>query len=336
PEPGLRCGAASRYLGEAAQLGSSIPLGIVRPPRFHEPSEARVPMLMLAAGSAPLRGILSARAGASDPGPTWLFVESPTDPEGMSEELRRLGSEEWLTVAPGPIASEANAALIRDLIQPVEQAGRGAQVYVCGPESFVQATMGVLRELGSSELVRTLVGERRLMLQVTPTHAPWRAPGVLGDGLYDNSELVLHNNAEHGYWFAIDGNVYDMTEFRHMHPGGAYIIDASAGMDASEEYAAVLHYQDPEINAMLAMHKIGAIRRLRFGDDRLHDLFRVWARCLFLVVEMQNAFENDLVYLRSETTAGEAADTLTPLKLMLFSKAQDRFEVLYYRGLSSG
>jgi hypothetical protein len=197
--------------------------------------------------------------------------------------------------------------------------------------------MDALRGITSPEFVRKLSGERRLMFQITPTHAPWRGPGILGDGLYDNSELVLHNDAKHGYWLAIDGNVYEMTEFRNMHPGGAYIIDASAGMDASDEYAAVLHYRDPEINAMLAMFKIGAIRRLRFdGDDGLRDLFKAWARCLFLIVEMQNAFENDLVFQRVQTTAVEDAETLTPLKLMLFSKAQDRFEVLYYRGLSSG
>ena len=328
PEPGLRRGTGSTYLAEAAELRASMPVSIVRPSRFHPPTDDRAPILMLAAGTgiAPLVGILDARARASDPGPAWLFVEPPTD----GEQLRRLADHAWLTVE-----QEADAALIGSLIQPVAEGGRGAQVYVCGPDAFVQATMGLLRKLGSTELVRTLVGQRRLMLHVSQTHAPWRSPGLLGDGLYDNSELVLHNDAEHGYWFAIDDNVYDMTEFRHLHPGGAYIIDASAGMDASEEYATVLHYQDPEINAMLAMYKIGTIRRLRFGGDgRLHDLFRAWVRCLFLVVEMQNAFENDLVYLRSQTTAVEDADTLTPLKLMLFSKAQDRFEVLYYRGLS--
>lgn len=337
PEPGARRGTASAYLRETARVGDAIPLGIVRPPRFHAPPDPRTPVLMLASGSAsaPLLGLLSERASARDPGPAWLLLDSAAD--GSVEALRSVGVNGWLELEEGPIASEANAALIRSLIEPVEQGGRGAQVYVCGPDAFVQHTLEALRELGSPELVRKLSAARRLMFHITPTHTPWRGPGVLGDALYDNSELVLHNDAEHGYWFAIDGNVYDMTEFRHMHPGGAYIIDASAGMDASDEYAAVLHYRDPEINAMLAMYKIGAIRRLNFGGEAaLQELFRAWARLLFLIVEMQNAFENDLLFPRSQTTGAEDARTLTPLKLMLFSKAQDRFEVLYYLGLSGG
>jgi sulfite reductase (NADPH) flavoprotein alpha-component len=148
---------------------------------------------------------------------------------------------------------------------------------------------------------------------------------------------VLHNDAEHGYWIALDGDVCDMTEFRQLHPGGKYIVDASAGIDASQEYLTVLHHRDTEINAMLAMYKHGMIRRLQFdggGDGAVEELFRSWIRYLFLIVEMQNAFENDLVCLDAQTTVAESADELTPLKLMLFSKTNDRFVELYYRGLS--
>ncbi len=349
PEPGLRRGNGSAYLIETAPLSASVPLNIVRPPRLHAPDDDRVPMLMFAEGTgvAPLLSILNARMDASEPGPAWLFLDAPSrDAAPSPDELARLGAEGWLEVrlafsdegdhVERLIASDASA-LLRDLIAPISEGGRGAQVYISGRDAFVQAVTGALRDLGSAGLIRTLAAERRLMFQVLPTHAPWRGRGVLGEATFDISEVALRNDAEHGYWFAVDGNVYDMSEFRHLHPGGAHIVDASAGMDASQEYAAVLHYRDPEINAMLAMYKIGEVRRVGFDgtDDRaLHDLFRSWVRYLFLIIEMQNAFEKDLFYLELQTTGVDPPDALTPFKLMLFSKTHDRFTELYYRGLT--
>ena len=37
------------------------------------------------------------------------------------------------------------------------------------------------------------------MQDVFTTYAPHNAPGVAGSGVYDTSELVLHNDDEHGY-----------------------------------------------------------------------------------------------------------------------------------------
>jgi sulfite reductase (NADPH) flavoprotein alpha-component len=298
-------------------------------------------------GIAPLRGIFAARAAAAEPGPAWLFFQVSTLAGGR-DELAQLGDPGWLSVAVAPsgesdtveqlIASDAHAGLIGSLARPAEQGGRGAQIYISGRAAFVQAVTVALGEVVSPELIRTLAAERRLMFQVSTTHAPRRGRGALAKATYDISELVLHNDADNGYWLALDGDVCDMTEFRHLHPGGRYIVDASAGIDASQEYATVLHHRDTEINAMLGMYKIGAIRRLQFdraGDGGLYELFRSWIRYLFLIVEMQNAFENDLVCLDVQTTEVESPEELTPLKLMLFSKTNDRFVELYYRGLSA-
>jgi len=350
-EPRLRRGTASGYLTEGAPLGASVPITIVRPQRFLPPADDREPMVVFAEGIgiAPLRSILGARAAAAEPGPAWLFFQAPTRAGGPSrDELQQLGDPGWFSVEVAfsdesdsmeqVIADDSNAALLRSLIQPAEQGGRDAQVYVSGRDAFVQAVTGALREASSPGLIRKLAAERRLMFQVSPTHASRHGPGVLGRATYDTTELVLHNDPDHGYWIALDGDVCDMTEFRHLHPGGSYIVDASAGIDASHEYATVLHHRDTEINAMLAMYKLGAIRRLQFdgaGDGALHELFRSWVRYLFLIVEMQNAFENDLVCLDAQTTVVESPDELTPLKLMLFSKTNDRFVELYYRGLSA-
>ena len=37
----------------------------------------------------------------------------------------------------------------------------------------------------------------------------------------------------------INGRVYDVTEFAHLHPGGLKIIQSYAGMDATKAYRMV-------------------------------------------------------------------------------------------------
>ena len=82
---------------------------------------------------------------------------------------------------------------------------------------------------------------------------------------YDASEVALHNDEENGYWMIIDGRVYDLTEFAHLHPGGLKIIREYTGMDATQAYQNILHNANPEIDSMLGMYEIGVVRRLNFG-----------------------------------------------------------------------
>ena len=51
-------------------------------------------------------------------------------------------------------------------------------------------------------------------------------------------ELAKHN-MEDDIWVAIEGIVYDFTEFAHEHPAGFASIFDLAGMDGSEAFAAV-------------------------------------------------------------------------------------------------
>ena len=73
----------------------------------------------------------------------------------------------------------------------------------------------------------------------------------------DASELVLDNDAERGWWTAISGLVYDVSDFRDLHSGGFRIIDDNAGIDSAEEYRTIRHHEDAEIQAMLALYRIG-------------------------------------------------------------------------------
>ena len=53
-------------------------------------------------------------------------------------------------------------------------------------------------------------------------------------------ELSKHNSEE-DLWVAIDGLVYDVSEWQFDHPGGADVLLTFAGKDATEFFKSVAH-----------------------------------------------------------------------------------------------
>ena len=51
------------------------------------------------------------------------------------------------------------------------------------------------------------------------------------------AELARHNDREHGWWVAVGYTVYDVTEFLRRHPGGAAVLQAYAGLDATAAFS---------------------------------------------------------------------------------------------------
>src|SRR5690606_28755827 len=78
------------------------------------------------------------------------------------------------------------------------------------------------------------------------------------DALFTPADVAKHNSAEDGYWLTVGDVVYDLTEFRRLHPGGQRIIDAYAGMDASHGFARA-HNGRPDITAQLAIYRKGRL-----------------------------------------------------------------------------
>ncbi|MGH9126425.1 MAG: cytochrome b5 domain-containing protein [Acidimicrobiales bacterium] len=347
-----RRGTASTFLREDAEPGDRVPVRVVRPLRFRLPVDASRPVVMFAGGTgmSPFHGFLQDRLANPHSGPTWLFAGTRTEAElCYAGELAAWEAEGKLIVRTAfsrgdprrrigeVMKAPANATTLREYLTPEE----GAYFYVCGQAGFAASVLDTLRDVAGEDgrqVVRRLLGGGRFMQDIFTTFAPATAPGVAGADIYDASELVLHNDAAHGWWTAVNGAVYDMTEFRHLHPGGYRIIDDNAGLDATAEYQAVLHHQDSEIEAMLAMYKIGFIRRLDFarqwgiaitrkGIDymALQDVYRAWARHLFLVVELENSLGNDFAVLDQSLTVADGAARFTPLKMQLLFDTQARF-----------
>lgn len=353
-----RHGTGSTFLAEAAPGGAPVGVRIVRPLRFALPQDPAQPIVLFAGGTgiAPFRGFIQARAADPRAGDTWLFAAARTQADlPYLDELRPLAQEGRIRlvtafsreevdgVAPRRIGDAIASREAGDAMRHLLGDGGGC-FYVCGQAAFARTVLdglGALVDDGEAA-VRRLVGDGRLLTDLFTTFAPRSAAGVLGDGTYDASELALRNDDEHGWWTAIGGVVYDMTEFRRLHPGGMRIIDHNCGVDCTSEYRAVLHHEDSEIEALLAMYKAGFLRRLDFGaawgiaivGGRLRhvpvlEAYKDWVRHLYVVVEQQNALRSDADVLRLPLTAAEAAGDRTALHTMLAADLAGRVLDVY-------
>ena len=51
--------------------------------------------------------------------------------------------------------------------------------------------------------------------------------------------LKMHNN-EHNGWINIDNNIYDITNFIHLHPGGSEILKKNLGQNVTIKFHSIL------------------------------------------------------------------------------------------------
>jgi sulfite reductase (NADPH) flavoprotein alpha-component len=251
---------------------------------------------------------------------------------------------------------EENARVLWNLLRSKEDGGQGAYFYVCGRTGFANSVMDAIKEIlrrysdGSEEekeqaakqALYRLVGEERYRQDIFTTYT---GSHIDKKQTYYASEIVLHNKNEKGNWMVINGRVYDLSEFAHLHAGGFKIILGYAGMDATQAYQKVLHHVNPEVDSMLGMYEIGVVRRLDFGMEggvvvgpdglrflSLADIYRAWIRFLYNVVEMENALYNDYTLKELTLIADDPPDTYPPVKLQYLLEVHDRFVLNYVEG----
>ncbi|HWB36086.1 MAG TPA: cytochrome b5 domain-containing protein, partial [Rugosimonospora sp.] len=369
--PRERKGTASHFLRRVSTAGRHrLSLQIVPTPRFRLPADPSRPVVMFAAGSgiAPFLGFVAARTGPGE-NRLYLGIRSPDEyvahPDlDAAAAAGRLAYSIAFSRADAAIAFDgtrhvvqpgqrrhvddvirAEADALWDLLRPTEEGGQGAHVYVCGSARFAAAVVRALTDIvpgDGREFVRQLVADGRLSEDVFTTYLGHAQQGPR----FEVSDLVQHTTAEAGYWMAVGGAVFDMSEFLHLHPGGPHIVRNHVGLDATAAYRKVLHHAHAEIDAQLAMYQIGHLRRLEFGarwgvvltEDGLHalaleELFRTWVRFAYLLVGMENALAADYGFTTSVATAGEDPRELTPFKAQYVIEAHRRFLVSYLDGL---
>jgi sulfite reductase alpha subunit-like flavoprotein/cytochrome b involved in lipid metabolism len=369
--PRERQGTASHFLRRASVEGRHrLSLQIIAAPRFRVPADPARPVVMFAAGSgiAPFLGFVAARTGSGE-NRLYLgirtpeeFVERPDlDAAAAAGRLKLSVAFSRADAAVGfdgqrhvlrtgqqrrvddMIRAEADA--LWELLRSTDDGGRGAFVYVCGSSRFAVSVRRALTDIvpgDGPEFLRQLVADGRLGEDVFTTYLGHAQQGRH----FEVSDLAQHNTPDAGYWMAIGGAVFDVSEFVQLHIGGPHIIRNHVGLDATAAYRKVLHHSHAEIDSQLTMYQIGHLRRLRFGarwgvvltEDGLHalpleELFRTWVRFVYLLVGMENALTADYAFTTSVTTLGEDPRELTPFKVQYVLEAHRRFLVSYLDGL---
>lgn len=358
-----RQGAAAGYLGGLAP-GDAVTLKTVTPPRFGLPDDPATPLVLIAGGSgiAPFRSFLQAWMAQPGAGPVYLFLSARTRDElYFAEELAGYAAQGRLELQvaltrDGDVARRrriddllldgAHAGSLAKLLRPDDE--RRAVCYVCGRAGFAATVQEALRAIlgggtpGAAAL-ELLAARGRYREEVYSTYA-----GMLAGELrqIEASELVLHSDPDDEPWLAISGRVYDLSAFLRLHPGGAAILRAYLGMDATRAYRQVQHHVRPEVDAQLAMYVIGSLRRIDFGSawiltvgdeglcyTPLAEAYKRWARTLYLVVEMENALTLDATIHHGATTGADPQAGTTALKGQLLAEVHQRFTENCARGL---
>ncbi|MCW2877259.1 MAG: Sulfite reductase flavoprotein alpha-component [Sphaerisporangium sp.] len=369
--PRERQGTASHFLRRASVEGRHrLSLQIVSTPRFRLPADPARHVVMFAAGSgiAPFLGFVAARTGSGE-NRLYLGIRTPEEfVERTDLDAAAAAGRLKLSVAfsradaaiefdgrrhvvqagqrrrvDDVIRAEADA--LWELLRSTDDGGRGAFVYVCGSARFAVSVLKALTDIvpgDGREFLRQLVADGRLGEDVFTTYMGHAQQGPR----FEVSDLAQHTTSDVGYWMAIGGAVFDVSEFLHLHIGGPHIIRNHVGLDATAAYRKVLHHAHAEIDAQLSMYQIGHLRRLQFGarwgvgltEDGLHalpleELFRTWVRFVYLLVGMENALTADYGFTTSVTTLGEDPRELTPFKAQYVLEAHRRFLVSYLDGL---
>lgn len=71
------------------------------------------------------------------------------------------------------------------------------------------------------------------------------------------SEVAQHAQKPQQVWIAVDGFVYNITEFLDEHPGGPEIVLEHAGKDATKDFDEIGHSK--AALAMMTKYRIGAL-----------------------------------------------------------------------------
>jgi cytochrome b involved in lipid metabolism len=176
---------------------------------------------------------------------------------------------------------------ITELIAPGEVGGLGGYIYICGSAAFYETVSRALRKLpryhNGEILFEKAFSQGRVMLDIfTP-------PRQLSASLPKISitDLARQTGNRGGpMWIAVHGNVYDITDFIPIHPGGALILSTSAGQDCSTVFDRVGHSSNSEVLSLLSNYLIGTLASVpKFSSKEVTGLCETWRDYLKTCVE---------------------------------------------------
>lgn len=329
-----RHGVASNFLTSNEILGEKIAAKTLYSIDFKLPNDVSAPIVMFAGGSgiAPFRAFLKNAINSKRNSEFYLFISVESRQAlWFKEEI-----EYWLNALPLTlfincsredttfvVAQDKTKKVLVDAHRPKSRIqsvmlepdvsdllrklfDRG-YFFVCGQVGFGQSVYDTLVQLAqthgdtSDELIYKLVAAGRLVMSIFTSY---RSKAEI-DSEITVSELVLHNDRSNGYWMAINGFVYDVSDFTNTHPGGHYTLINSSGVDATLEYESIGHHLDAGVDAKLDLYLKAKLKPLKlkrrvecavignkFTTLSLDEFYQIWVKELYTAVEMQNAARN--------------------------------------------
>ncbi|KAJ4374846.1 hypothetical protein N0V83_001924 [Neocucurbitaria cava] len=322
---GVSSGFLNPPIGEEMDVldDEGLLVGVSRPFAFQLPFDDTSPVAFFAGGSgiAPFRSFWQARCGRAW-GKTSLYLGVQSREKFCYEsELRQYVNEGLMEVHTAfsrdsrGLAHDAVArdlvekeispryidsliiekgSSICDLIMSKKQGGVGGYVYVCGSVGLFDSVMSGIRKAlynhrsPTMETAETIIdiafAEKRFMLDVfmTPKPLPCNKPTI------PLSELAMHtgHTPDSQVWISVHGQVYDVTDFCPMHPGGTNIIKSNGGVDCTKSFDLLAHTNNPEVSSLLTKYYIGELTpKPAYHSEELGMLYDLWKGYLRVATE---------------------------------------------------
>jgi sulfite reductase alpha subunit-like flavoprotein len=319
-------GRASGYL-----IHTSSAIHIDRAParNFHLPANPSTPILMFAAGTgiSPFMGFIDARNNEANSGLNWLFFSAQNRASfHYQDELRQAVAQDKLKLSvifsrEDENTAEFNAETgnfdykkkyagkhVDELIKEnglaiCQQLQNGAHIYICGNNGFAKTVRDNIKsallahnkdwsESACDEYIDKLIANNVYHYDAfTPT---------VGEQAQVSRKIlrseVAYHNSINDCWMIINGSVYDLSRFIHVHPGGRKILHINGGMDASEDYNHVRHRESQQIEALLLQNKVGQLSVPDLQDEKSKTVYKKLIHFLESLLEMSNTLSNSSTF----------------------------------------
>ena len=307
-------GLASGYM-HSLEVGDAVSFKLASGINFRLPKDYIGPLLCIAGGVgvSPFRSFILQRLNMGIRDNTLLFaVRNPSELFYLDEwqSIADLGYLELATVISSKreifiYASGDNQykqaytdseRMLHHLLMAYNQKihdilTSDGYILVCGSPSFGEAVLNHFQSHCSDINISEKVILGKYQQEVFSGHEDVECQRFI-----TASELSIHNTTQLGIWTAIDGNVYDLSCFIGMHPGGDKIIRAYAGLEASDDYGLV-HGGSHGIDAWLSSFKIGEYK----GYEHFHnDELSIWTNLLTNIVKLENDLVNNTHFPRQK------------------------------------
>lgn len=163
-----------------------------------------------------------------------------------------------------PEMIQRNDAFLQRLWNVIQ---KGGHIYACGKPELEPMTRELIthaaekfevssegEEKSPQKLISQLAGEGRLHFDCYNSGKP-----VVLEKTFSPADVAVHSSSS-SCWVVFRENVYDITEYLHIHPGGPKILLDKAGRDMTADFEAAHGTENFRIEAMLEPYKIGRIQ----------------------------------------------------------------------------